>query len=649
MAPFVIRKTWFKKTGGSKKKNTTLSTNASTCTSTSSPPMLMPSYHTKGQQHHIFTTQSTTALALSKRQPFATSPISPPGTTLSGTTTLINNTTTPMNKMSSPSSANTGIACASLPHLPYSHPAHKHSNTVSAPINSCTTRFRSGSGNDIPEDSSPWTAASAHHMQPQLSNQLVSESIRANSRARRYLARVQTSFNRSTQHLYQQTQPYQPPEDTYQLERQSSQGSRFRPSLENVRGLETVAQEYARTIKALWQMVEEEELSQRLADATPAEREWIIMHHSNQSETSTLASCYYIPNQLINATKEHFRYSHDSHASDDSRNGAAEPSSSSSRSNSRLSYVADPVYNYNKNHFTKHSQSDHHQYLHQQPPLSPIRETHMAHSSHSPKSQTTATSRSPCRVHPDTQTSPSGKDKETDGFFLDGTIQRRGTNVSDKVKLSAMELQKRDNYTLQQRIDLEEDWRMQAKLLQSNVTPRQVKNNITSKLVSPTRPRHPYYYYHQQQQQQQQQPEPHSHYLVYHDGKFPEYEPAAHCSQYDLKEELPDSDSEDVLQTVYFSKQEVDEDEHETYQDGAVLERSRRELESLEHHLGFLGLQRFDLNSSLYASEGDSLDYEEIAEPEYSDAVLGVAHKVGVRESRLFYHVRDGPRQIEVI
>ncbi|KAG0280676.1 hypothetical protein BGZ95_009232 [Linnemannia exigua] len=565
-------------------------------------------------------------------QPFATSPISPPGTTLSGTTTLINNTTTPMNKMSNTSSANTGIACASLPHLPYSHPAHKpHPNTVSAPINTNTsykTRFRSGSGSDIPQHSSPWTAASAHHMQPQLSNQLASESIRASSRARRYLARVQTSFNRSTQHLYQQTQPYQPPEETYQLERQSSQGSRFRPSMENVRGLETVAQEYARTIKALWQMVEEEELSQRLADATPEEREWIIMHHSNQSETSTLASCYYIPNQLINATKEHFRYSHDSNASDDSRNSAAEPSSSS-RSNSRLSYVADPVYNYNKNHFTKHSQSDHHQYQYQQPPLSPIRETHMAHSSHSPKSQTTATSRSPCRVHPDTQTSPSGKDKEAD-FFLDGTIQRRGTNVSDK-----------------------------AKLLQSNVTPRQVKSNITSKLASPTRPRHPYYYYHQQQQQQQQQSEHDSHYLVYHDGKFPEYEPAAHCTQYDLKEEIPDSDSEDIIQTVYFSKQEVDEDddEDETYKDAAVLERSRRELANLEQHLGFLGLQRFDLNGSLYASdahgapfcEGDSLVYEEIAEPEYSDVVLGVAHKVGVRESRLFYHVRDGSRQIEVI
>ncbi|KFH66140.1 hypothetical protein MVEG_08241 [Podila verticillata NRRL 6337] len=43
---------------------------------------------------------------------------------------------------------------------------------------------------------------------------------------------------------------------------------------------ETVAQEYARTIKALWRMVEEEELSQRMADATPAEREWIILHNT---------------------------------------------------------------------------------------------------------------------------------------------------------------------------------------------------------------------------------------------------------------------------------------------------------------------------------------------------------------------------------
>ncbi|KAF9404310.1 hypothetical protein BGZ94_004255 [Podila epigama] len=43
---------------------------------------------------------------------------------------------------------------------------------------------------------------------------------------------------------------------------------------------ETVAQEYARTIKALWRMVEEEELSQRMADASPAEREWIIMNYT---------------------------------------------------------------------------------------------------------------------------------------------------------------------------------------------------------------------------------------------------------------------------------------------------------------------------------------------------------------------------------
>ncbi|KAF9903183.1 hypothetical protein EC991_004091 [Linnemannia zychae] len=642
MAPFVIRKTWFKKTGGSKKKNTTFSTNSSTLTSTSTPflppPMSMPSYHNaKGQQHSAFTTPSPNAdmaLALTRMQPPA-SPISPPGTTMSNTTTLINNTANGRMRSNYPSPTGTGITCASLPHLPYSHPAQSrpHPNTVSAPINTTlATRFRSGSGSgsDILRHSSPWTSAAANQMQPQLSNQLASESIKASSRARRYLSRVQTSFSRSTQHLYQSSQPYQPPEESYQLECQSSQGSRFRPSIENVRGLETVAQEYARTIKALWQMVEEEELSQRLADATPAEREWIIMHHSNQSETSTLASCYYVPNQLINVSKEQFRYSHDSAASDDSRNGGAAPSTSS-RSNSRLSSVADPVYNYNKNHYTKHSQPDQHQYQYQQPPLSPIRETHLSYNSSSLKSHPVATS----------------NEKDGDSFFLDGTIQRRGTNVSDKVKLSAMELQKRDNYTLQQRIDLEEDWRMQAKLLQSNITPKLGQSGIPTKRASPARPRHPYFYYHQQQQQQQQPQHP-GYQLVYHSNKVPEYDPAAHCTGYDLKEELPDSD---VIENAYFSKQEVDEDEDEddTYVDAATMERGRKQLAALEQHLGFLGLQQFDLNTSDSFAEGENLVYENLGDTEYSEAVLGVAHKVGVRESRLFYHVRNSSRQIEVV
>ncbi|KAF8986663.1 hypothetical protein BGZ52_008176 [Haplosporangium bisporale] len=53
---------------------------------------------------------------------------------------------------------------------------------------------------------------------------------------------------------------------------------------------EKIAQEYARTIKALWRMVEEEELSQRMADATPAEREWIILHNTTFPFTDTTSS-----------------------------------------------------------------------------------------------------------------------------------------------------------------------------------------------------------------------------------------------------------------------------------------------------------------------------------------------------------------------
>ncbi|KAG0046702.1 hypothetical protein BGZ83_008107 [Gryganskiella cystojenkinii] len=59
--------------------------------------------------------------------------------------------------------------------------------------------------------------------------------------------------------------------------------SRFGASTETLPVVETVAQEYARTIKALWRMVEEEELSQRMADArTEDEREQIILEHTQQ-------------------------------------------------------------------------------------------------------------------------------------------------------------------------------------------------------------------------------------------------------------------------------------------------------------------------------------------------------------------------------
>ncbi|KAF8948068.1 hypothetical protein BGZ47_006613 [Haplosporangium gracile] len=493
------------------------------------------------------------------------------------------------------------------------------------------------------------------------------EIAKGSARARWYLNRARTNRNKSAQNLnqaqdqqqdQQQQQQQQQKQPEHQLERQSSRGTfkgmtaRFRQSNENVRALETVAQEYARTIKALWQMVEEEELSQRLADATPEEREWIILHHSNHSETSTLASCYYIPNQLLNANASrnpYNRFSRESNGSEDSRdsgdNGCTAPNC-----NNRLSYV-DPVYNYNKNHYTHHSQPDHFQ----APPLSPIRESHNVHGSpnsakpnsvetvpHRPQPTTMggrSTFQESRRVHPDPQSSPLSKDRDTDMFNNnDGSqnlIQRRDTKVSDKVKQSAMELQKHDHFTLQQRIDMEEDWRLQAKLLQGNVE--------AAVRIQHSREQH------------------NSFYAVHHHAKFPEYEPPE--DDYDDKEELSDNDPRLMPRSItaaaaLVSAQEVDPEKVAKYEETAIRARSRRDYEDIEKELKLLGLLRYEIGTESQFgsafSESEDTSSEGVADPEDPETMLGVAHKVGVhgvrRESRLMYHARDACRQtVEVV
>ncbi|KAG0030336.1 hypothetical protein BGZ82_007486 [Podila clonocystis] len=86
------------------------------------------------------------------------------------------------------------------------------------------------------------------------------------------------------------TQKYQPNKILRNLSARFGSSTDTLPVVE----AETVAQEYARTIKALWRMVEEEELSQRMADATPAEREWIILHNTTFPFTDVTMSqdCY---------------------------------------------------------------------------------------------------------------------------------------------------------------------------------------------------------------------------------------------------------------------------------------------------------------------------------------------------------------------
>ncbi|KAG0317028.1 hypothetical protein BG000_004659, partial [Podila horticola] len=96
------------------------------------------------------------------------------------------------------------------------------------------------------------------------------------------------------------TQKYQPNKILRNLSARFGSSTDTLPIVE----AETVAQEYARTIKALWRMVEEEELSQRMADATPAEREWIILHNTTFPFTDVTMSrnCYSPRGDSIHST-----------------------------------------------------------------------------------------------------------------------------------------------------------------------------------------------------------------------------------------------------------------------------------------------------------------------------------------------------------
>ncbi|KAF9935132.1 hypothetical protein FBU30_007511 [Linnemannia zychae] len=690
-------------------------------------------YDSRGYNKSTFTPFSTPtkvditrARAIRRRQKSHSSPISPPATTVSATTTLITTNsrnsyikeTTQQQVSSSPAGSESGkiaVASAPIPQIPPSSPLLPPLPTVETTI----SPIKDYSSN-IPWSSlTPEQQQHEHYyqqlihpisakammsepiasLQTQLlsrqSSTIVDRKIKVSTRARQYLNRVQMSFSRSTLHLNQQQQQLkkqQQPNDKHeqqvqqqlqqqQLENQSSQkafsysASRFRSSTENLRAMETVAQEYARTIKALWQMVEEEELSQRLADATPEEREWIIMHHSNQSESSTLASCYYIPNQLCNFPKDHFRYSQESNPSQESHIGGSVTGSStsgtgsgysgggstplsapSSRANSRLGFAIDPVYSYNKNHYTHHSQPEQSYRHSQSQPLSPICESSYKSNSSGSTIQET------CQIHRRTFSSNSNDVDDFHEPTCEHSIHRKGARVSNQVKLSAMELEKHDHYTLQERIQLEEDWRMKAKLTQGMST------STTTPSSSPQK--------RQSHLNSHRQSEEVSYHLIYQHGTFPEYEPPV--AIYDDKEEYESavdlsldlneefysprtsiSSQSRLVSTLLSNNREFhgidegddenDEDDIDDEEKAAVLKENQKELEELERQLGLLGLNRFKHESELFGyggafAEGESTcsgdDMTDFSHDDLEDveAVVGIAHKVGVRESRLFYH-----------
>jgi hypothetical protein len=202
-----------------------------------------------------------------------------------------------------------------------------------------------------------------------------------------------------------------------------------------------------------------------------------------------------------------------------------------------------------------------------------------------------------------------------------------------------MELQKRDNFTLQQRIDMEEDWRLQAKLLQGNVE--------AAVRIQHSREHH------------------NSFYAVHQHAKFPEYEPPE--DDYDDKEELNDDDPRLMSGIVsaaaaLAAAQEVDPEKVARYEEAAIRARGRRDYEDIEKELELLGVLRYEIGteSQLGGSVFSESEYmsssscsEGVADPEDPETMLGVAHKVGVfgvrRESRLMYHARDASRQSQIV
>ncbi|KAG0275887.1 hypothetical protein BGZ96_003578, partial [Linnemannia gamsii] len=263
----------------------------------------MPYYHSNADKEPFYyttipssTTPTTVDIALAQKyRTFSSSPISPLGTTVSGTTTLVNNNIHSGQyignydgiAMLSPTSSTGGhgIASMSLPHLPY-NPAlsspekHYIPQTTYKPNPS---RFRSGSASeDTPaphKAQKQYADQSTHHQQQQqvpskpfMSQPLPSpagdsqqqpqpivqcelanlsttgETAKGSARARWYLNRARINRNKSTQKLNQmQDQQHQQPQQPEKiLERQSSRGTfkgmaaRFRPSSENMRALETV-------------------------------------------------------------------------------------------------------------------------------------------------------------------------------------------------------------------------------------------------------------------------------------------------------------------------------------------------------------------------------------------------------------------------
>ncbi|KAF9981487.1 hypothetical protein BGZ75_007254 [Mortierella antarctica] len=272
--------------------------------------------------------------------------------------------------------------------------------------------------------------------------------------------------------------------------------AKFRTSSETLRDAESVAQEYARTIKGLWQMVEDEELSQRMADASPEEREKIIVHHNTSrelpfhgldltaavarlSEKTLVQSEQAAANQQVPSTPTTRHATH---------RGSHESSRSDSSSLRRRSAQSGGSYRHKDSHYLPYNSQHHHHHHHNNflkthdPRLSAIREsgyqTEEVESQHlyqCPPAPRSSLQESRIPLHhrnclANIQQGVPQRFPDVDEMSETASVEDlavSSTLVSETVQQSALELQKRDHYTISERLAMEEDWRMQARLLKS--------------------------------------------------------------------------------------------------------------------------------------------------------------------------------------
>ncbi|KAI1297789.1 hypothetical protein EDD11_006922 [Mortierella claussenii] len=351
--------------------------------------------------------------------------------------------------------------------------------------------------------------------------------------------------------------------------------------------IETKAQEYARTVKTLWQMVEDENLAYRLADASPAEREWLIFNHKNANfplqpgviphhEARSMGAEHARESrQRLHVARPDPKLAPIEEARRTLESTAEEPededeTAANSLFPHRQSYQL-PKINFHGQIHAAHASVPHalHHHHHRRSPLDSNSDNVMPPQPHMmmslPNSPTVSA----------VDSSSSGVSRHS----------RRSTLLSPMVLQSAKELQKRDHFTIQQRVDMEEDWRMQARLLRGVEECEERARGVA----------HVQFQLLQRQKQQYLQQQ-------IHEMPREEYQPTHQDFNrwYDLKQEIDDDDDavldllNDDVRGLDLKEEFEDEDEKLQRELLEKEETKRQELDELEHELNILGIDRFD-------------------------------------------------------